>query len=291
MAEAQAATQEAAPVVDAAGGRQASLLADGAAAPTWADTYEPDTKSWLEAKGLTKLDAGKVLPELVKGWHGAESKLGVPAEQLSRLPKDENDAAGLKAYLGKLGVPETPAGYEIKPEEGVEADFPTEAAKWFYEMNLPKNIAKGLYSKLRTYAEAKMQAAEERFNQDSDAEIVALKAEWKGPEFDRNVELARRVRSTMGLTDEETMQVERTLGVRRAAQVFSSLGKMLGEHRFVGGEQAQTRFSMSPEAARVRIAELQADPAWSKAYLSGDADKKAEMARLHSIGHPEVDMR
>lgn len=267
---------------------QQSLLSDGAMPPTWADGFDAETKGWLESKNLTKLEATKALPELAKGWRGAESKLGVPADQLQRLPKDANDAEGLKAYLGKLGVPETPAGYEIKPEEGVEADFPNEAAKWFHEMNLPTNIAKGLYGKLRTYAEAKMQAAEERYNQQADADIVALKNDWKGPEFDKNVELARRVRSTMGLSTEETMEVERVLGVKRAAQVFSSLGKMLGEHRFVGGEQAQTRFSMSPEAARTRIFDLQSDKAWQGKYLAGDADARAEFTRLNQIAFPEM---
>lgn len=271
------------------GGKQGSLLSGGDPAPTWADSFDPETKGWLESKNLTKLEAEKALPELAKGWRGAESKLGVPADQLQRLPKDVNDAEGLKAYLGKLGVPETPEGYEIKPEEGMEQDFPTQAAKWFYEMNVPKNIAKGLYGRLRDYATAKLEAAEASFNQQADEDIQALKGEWKGEQFDKNVELARRVRMTMGLTTEETMEVERALGVKRAAQVFSSLGKMLGEHRFVGGDQPQTRFSMSPEAARTRIIELQRDQGFQAKYLAGDADAKAEMTRLHQIGFPELD--
>lgn len=277
------------------GSKQGSLLTGdgagnggGAAAASWADSFDPETKGWIESKGLTKFDAQKVLPELAKGWRGAESKLGVPAEQLARIPKDENDADGLKAYLGKLGVPETPEGYEIKQEQGIDTDFPTQAAKWFYEMNVPKNIAKGLYSKLKTYAESTANAADEQFTQQADSDIAALKGEWKGGDFDRNVELARRVRATMGLSDEETMAVERAIGVGRAAKVFSSLGKALGEHRFHGGEQAQTRFSMSPEAARTRILEVQADPAWMEKYMSGDSDKNAEFKRLHEIAFPQT---
>jgi hypothetical protein len=271
--------------------KQGSLLTGGEGGgdpvQTWADSFDPETKGWIESKGLTKLAADKALPELAKGWRGAESKLGVPAEQLVRMPKDENDAEGLKAYLGKLGVPETPEGYEIKQEQGIDTDFPTQAAKWFYEMNVPKNIAKGLYSKLKTYAESTANAAEEQFNQQADTEITSLKSEWKGGEFDKNVELARRVRATMGLSDEETMAVERAIGVGRAAKVFSSLGKALGEHRFHGGDQAQTRFSMSPEAARSRILEVQADPKWMESYMAGDADKNAEFKRLHEIGFPQ----
>lgn len=254
----------------------------------WADSFDPETKGWLETRGLTKMEADKALPELVKGYRAAESKLGVPADQLSRIPKDENDAEGMKAYLAKLGVPENPDGYEIKPEDGIESEFPIQAAKWFYEMNLPKNIAKGLYGRLKDYAQATLEASEAKFNAQADTEINELKAEWKGPEFDKNVELARRVRATMGLTDEETMAVERSIGVKRAAQVFSTLGKVLGEHRFVGGETAQSKFAMSPEAARTRIIDLQKDSAWMQKYLSGDADKKAEMTRLMQIGFPDV---
>ena len=276
-------------------GKQASLLGGDAAghvdegAPMkWAESFDQDTRGWLDSRGLTKMEVEKALPELVKGYRAAESKLGVPAEQLQRLPKDEKDAEGLKAYLGKLGVPETPEGYDIKPEDGIEAEFPTQAAKWFYEMNLPKNIAKGLYGKLKDYAQSTLEAAEARFNQQADEDIQALKGEWKGDQFDRNVELARRVRQTMGLSNEETMEVERALGVKRAAQVFSALGKVLGEHRFVGGDTVQSKFAMSPEAARTRISDLQKDTAWQQKYLSGDADAKAEYTRLMQIGYPDM---
>lgn len=272
---------------------QGSLLSDGGGGggqqtTSWADGFDQDTKQWLESKQLTKLDAQKVLPEVVKGWRGAESKLGVPADQLARVPKDENDAEGLKNYLSKLGVPEKPEGYEIKPDEGMESDFPEQAAKWFFEMNVPKNIAKGLYGKLKGYAQSTLEASEAKWNEQADKDIAALKGEWKGEEFDKNVELARRVRATMGLSHEETLSVERAIGVKRAAQVFSALGKTLGEHRFVGGDTIQSRFAMSPEAARTRIIELQRDSKWMESYLGGDADKKAEWTRLHQIGFPET---
>lgn len=269
---------------------QGSLLSGGdQQATSWADGFDADTKDWLNAKQLTKLDAQKALPEIVKGWRGAESKLGVPSEQLVRMPKDENDAEGLKNYLSKLGVPEKPEGYEIKADEGMETDFPEQAAKWFFEMNVPKNIAKGLYGKLKTYAQATIEAGEAKFNEQADKDISDLKGEWKGEEFDKNVELARRVGATMGLSHDETLAIERAVGVKRAATVFSALGKSLGEHRFVGGDTVQSKFAMSPEAARTRISDLQKDQAWMQEYLQGNADKKSEWTRLHQIGFPQLD--
>jgi hypothetical protein len=259
---------------------------DGGSAAQWAAGLDQDSRSWLDGKKLAGLEAEKVLPELVKGWRGAETKLGVPAEQLARLPKDENDADGWKAYLGKLGVPETPEGYELPKVEGAESEFPQQAAKWFHEMGVPTKIAKGITEKLLTYANSTAQAHEEKFNQQSEEDVKALKTEWKS-DFDKNVELARRVRMTMGLTDQETQMIERTLGLKRAAMVFSSMGKALGEHRFHGGTEAQTRFAMSPESARSRIIDLQRDAKWMESYLGGDADKKAEWTRLHQIGFPD----
>lgn len=44
----------------------------------------------------------------------------------------------------------------------------------------------------------------------------------------------------------------------------------------------------APEAARASIATLQADPAWTAAYLAGDSAKVAEFTRLHSLAHPEA---
>lgn len=275
-------------------GKQGSLLAGdlgkggGDQAQQWASSLDEDTRGWVSSKAWDKLPADKALSEALKLGRSAEQKLGVPAEQLARIPKDENDAEGLKTYLSKLGVPEKPEGYEIKGDANVSTDFPEQAAKWFYEMNVPKNIAKGLYGKLQTYAQSTMEAAEQKFNETADKEINELKSEWKGEEFDKNVELARRVRATMGLSVEETMALERAIGVKRAATVFSSLGKALGEHRFVGGADAQTKFAMSPEAARTRIIDLQRDTKWMESYLQGDADKKAEWTRLHQIGFPDT---
>lgn len=262
-----------------------SVLSEGEA-QTWAATFDTDTKGWLGGMGLDKLPAEEALPKLVTGYRNAESKLGVPADQILRLPKDD-DAEGFMQIMAKLGRPESPDQYELPVPEGDDGAFAKQAATWFHELGLPKKQAAGLAEKWNQYAQSQIEAQAKDAENAAKADVEALKAEWKGEEFNKNVELARRVRKSAGVTDDEAIAIERALGVKRAAMVFAGLGKGLGEARFLdsGGNGS---FGMSPEAARAKIADLQKDSAWASAYLAGDAAKKEEFTRLLKIANPEA---
>jgi hypothetical protein len=84
-------------------------------------------------------------------------------------------------------------------------------------------------------------------------------------------------------------KIEAALGTKGLMVFMHKLGTAFGEHAYVAGDgKVAGDGSMSPEAAKVRIAELDKDAAWNKAYLSGDADKKAEMSRLMAMAYPGV---
>ena len=252
----------------------------------WSTGFDDDTKGWLTGMGVDKLPERDALAKVIPMYRSAEQKLGVPADQLLRLPKDDNDAEGFKAIMSKLGAPETPDGYGIKVQDGQSDEFLKTATGWFHELGVPKRQAEGLAGKWNEYITSQQIAREEQLNTKAEKEIHALKTEY-GQDFDKNVELARRVRRASGLTDQEAQQIEDTIGVGRAMKMFAELGRSMGEHRFVGGEGSGQTFGMSPEGARARITDLKKDGAWMSAYLAGDADKKAEWTRLHNVGYPD----
>lgn len=251
--------------------------------PTWADSFDADTKAWVGGKGWDKLAPDAVLPELVKGYRGAEQKLGVSPDQLLRLPGKDAKPEDWHPIWQKLGAPEKAEDYGLA-EAGKETEFLKTASGWFHEMRMPKQMAAGLAAKWNEYVGAQQEAEVGKWNQRFDAEVTALKTEW-GQDYDKHIDLSNRVLRAAGFTPEQQKALEQALGPKAFRQSFAKFGSMVGEHRFTGGENQQGSFGMSPEGAKQRIAALQADKAWQDSYLSGDADKRAEMTRLHEIAY------
>jgi hypothetical protein len=255
---------------------QQQQAANGA---TWLEGFDADTKSWVSGKGWDKLDASSVLPELVKGYRGAERTLGVPADQILRLPGKDAKPEDWRPVWQKLGAPDKPEGYEIKAPEGDPGEFLKTATGWFHELGIPKPMAQGLAAKWNEFAQTQAEAAGAAWDSRFDKEMGELKTEW-GQDFDKNRDLARRVEKATGLQVEQLQGVERALGPKAYQQFLARFGAALGEHRFVGGEGEKT-FSMSADAAKARIAELGKDEAFKKKLMGGDVDAKAEWTKLH----------
>jgi hypothetical protein len=252
-------------------------------APTWADSFDADTKQWVSGKGWDKLEPAAVLPELVKGYRGAESKLGISPDQLLRLPGKDAKPEEWNPVWARLGAPEKPEEYGLA-EPGKETEFLKTASGWFHEMRMPKQMAAGLAAKWNQYVGAQQEAEVGKWNQRFDTEVTELKNEWKA-DYDKHLDLSNRVLRAAGFTPEQQMAIERALGPKAFRLAFAKFGGMVGEHRFVGGENQGQNFGMSAEGAKQRIAALQADPAWQKKYLNGDADAKAEFTRLQEVAH------
>lgn len=269
------------------GGQQGAQGAQGAqGGDPWFSSYDEDTKGFVTAKGWDKLDPNAALAEAVKGYRGAESKLGVPADQILKLPGKDAKPEDWKPVWQRLGAPETPEGYELPVPDGHDPEFAKAASAWFHELGVPKQQAAGLAQKWNEHVMAVQAQQEGQWNQRFDQELAALKGEWKGDEYDKNVDLAKRVMKTAGFNEDQMRSIERALGPKAMLQSFAKFGAMVGEHRFVGGNQAQN-FGMSTEGAKERIATLKKDSAYMAAYVGGDADKIAEMTRLHQIAFPE----
>lgn len=249
---------------------------------TWATGFDEETRGWLGGMGVDKLPPDQALAKVIPMYRGAEKKLGVPADRLIAMPKDDNDADGFRAAMLKLGLPETPDGYELNAPEGDPGTFIKEATGWMHELGIPKRQAHGLAEKWNGYVQAQQTAREAELNAKATKDIEGLKTEL-GEQYDASVELARRVRRASGLSDQEAQQIEDTIGVGRAMKMFAELGRSMGEHRFKGGEGGGATFGMSPEAAKARIIDLRKDKNWTDEMFAGDANKKAEWQRLHDI--------
>lgn len=248
----------------------------------WSATLPEDLRPWAAGMGLDKLDERGALTKVLPMYRGAEQKLGVPADQVLRLPGKDAKPEDWKAVWQKLGAPEKPEGYEFPEElkdDKIAASFRTKA----HELGLPAGAAKTLVEWFSSESAAAREAQEALFDQQAEKDIGELKAAW-GEDFDKNIDLAKRVARTMGINEQEARALERTLGIKRTAEVFSKFGGALGEHRFVGGQEG-AGVGMSPAAAKEKIDALRKDSEWMAKYIKGDVEKAAEFKRLHEIAH------
>jgi hypothetical protein len=163
-------------------------------------------------------------------------------------------------FRRKLGVPETPGGYEFAAADGGagEADraFREAAAKAFHEAGVTADQARALSAWWDAYA------ADARLRSQRDADGAKAKAEadlrrdW-GRDFEVNMELAARAARAFGeegltaLLDERLADGTRVGDRPALLKAFAAAGRHLLEDEFQAGAAGTP-----PKTARERIDEL-----------------------------------
>ncbi len=96
-----------------------------AAAPWYGDKIDAVTLGYWQNKGIDAKDPIAVATKLTDIYRQAEGRLGVPPEELVRLPRANADSAELNQFYGRLGVPAEPKDYDlssVKFSDGAELD-------------------------------------------------------------------------------------------------------------------------------------------------------------------------
>ena len=269
------ATPQAAPATDAT-----PQAAPATPPPTsWYSGLDTETVGWLDNKGITKLDHGEATAQLVKGYRSAEKYIGVPKEQLLRMPDfDKADKVELDAFFTKLGRPNEPKGYDIKSDN---ADFASFAENTFHEAGLTAKQAKLIEAKWNEHVQGAMTARSETEQQAVAQQAEALKKEW-GAAHDQNIQLAKVTSGKLGLSEAQVDAMEKALGFDGVMKLILQIGQ--GEDSFVGGSTPSG--PLTPGQAQARITALKGDKDWSLKYLNGNADATAEMDRLMKMAYP-----
>lgn len=272
----------------AAGGTSAASAASagtsaggaGGAAQPWYAGYDQESQGWLQNRGLDKLPADQALPELVKGFRAAEKHIGVPADQLLRLPK-EGDAAAWDATYSKLGRPADPSKYDLKLPEGADSKFVDWARGTFHKLGLNNEQANKLLSGYNEYAASHVQAMEADYSAKIEAEAAVLKKEWGAAE-EKNVQVARGAFKELGIPGEAIDALENTLGYAGVMKMFYKIGAAFGENKYTAGGPAGFGNVKTPAAAQQQIQQLRMDQTFVKKLQAGDVAAKKEWDDLHA---------
>lgn len=268
--------QQAAPVVEQ---QQQGPAPD--AAKSWYSGFDELTRGYVEQKGFKDPAA------VVNSYQNLEKLMGHDrAGRTMVLPKDDQDTETLGKIYDRLGRPGNPEDYKLPVPEGDQGEFAKVAASKFHELGLSSKQGQALAEWFNGHGAQLQQQQEAQFERQRDEDFAKLEQEW-GPEFNTRAEIARRAMREAGLSPEEGAELERTLGVHKAAKAFEFFGKLFTEHGAKGFENSGGgQFSQTPEEARSRINALTKDPAWQKRYFAGDADAKAEFERLNKTAYP-----
>lgn len=261
------------------------------AAAGFANTGE--FKGYLENRGWDK-DSKAAIVGAIKAHREAEKHIGIPVNQIIRLPKDASDQAGWNDLRAKLGVPADEKGYDfagVKFKDGTDIDegFRTELGKALLEANVSKDRAGNVASRLVKFMEAQDAAVEAQTTAALAQEKQTLQANW-GNHYQANMLLAQRAFEGLGGKDkagEVIAALEKTVGYAKVMDFMRNIGSQMKEDPFVSTIMRQNGGGpMSADQARATLNDRMRDAAWCKKLDDGDLATRTEFDNLTRMMQP-----
>lgn len=187
-----------------------------ASGPSWFDQLPEGLRS---NESVAKFRGAK-LEDFVTAYTNAVRLIGAPPEQIVRL-----DKADRAEVLRRLGAPESPDKYEIKPPEGVPPEVALgDALPWYKEVAAKAGLlpeqAQAIYE---AYVNRVVEVQQQAQESVKEAE-VSLRIEW-GPAYETNIQAARQAVQALGIQREVA---DAGLGANVAfIQAMAKVGKAL----------------------------------------------------------------
>ena len=258
---------------------EGTLLSSAPTSTTTAPTEgsQPVEKpNWLEAKFWT--DKGPNVEALAKSYDVAQRALGRKAQAVLP-PNEKSTPEEIAEYRKALGVPDSPEGYKLKPDnlpEGVQFDESTakRAAELAHKHNVPASAMQEFMKFDMERAAMMNQAAATMI----DAQLESGRAELQkvyGDKFGEKIELARRAAVTAGVDPSSHGFVD-----PQVVKAIVNLAEKLSDDRLVAGDQT----GVSSTRARARdIMTNQSNPLYAR-YQEGDPETVDQVRRMLTSG-------
>ena len=252
---------------------EGTLLSSAPTSATDAPTPElVDKPEWLPEKYWRndKVD----VESLAKGFNGLEQLLGKKAHAIVP-PSEKSTPEEVAAYRKAIGVPDSPEGYNLKPEqipEGVTWDEATakKAAELAHKHNVPAAAMQEFMKFDMERAALMNQAAANMIEEQLQQGRAELERVW-GDKMPEKIELARRAAVTAGVDPSSQGFVD-----PQVVKAIVSLAEKLSDDKLVGGDQT----GVTSTRARARdIMTNQANPLYAR-YQEGDPEVVDQVRRM-----------
>ena len=211
---------------------------------------------------------------LSKSYQGLEQLLGKKANSVP-VPNDKSTPEEVSAYRKAIGVPDSPEGYKLKPEQlpqGVSWDenVAKRAAELAHRHNIPATAMSELMQFDMERAALMNQAAASMIESQLESGRAELQKVY-GDKMPEKIELARRAAVTAGVDPSSQGFVD-----PQVVKAIVSLAEKLSDDRLVEGNQT----GISSTRARARdIMTNESNPLYQR-YQDGDSETVDQVRRM-----------
>lgn len=221
--------------------------------------------------------------KLAKSYVHAVKKMGVPPEQMIRIPQEGDSWDDVYTALGR---PESPMGYAFEGLEDSEQlnDF----RQFAHELGLNQTQAEHLIHKVAENAGNQQAMQNEALEKAEMEGFKALQKDWGG-DFDKNMDYARRAFNRYA--SPEALELMENTGLGNHPEIlklFSQIGEQLSEEQLLPGNASG--FGQSPGDAQATLRERMNDPEFRNALINAHhpnhKEAVAEKSRLYGRIYP-----
>lgn len=249
--------------------------------PAWHDGVADDVKGFWQNKGLPLDNPKEFGTKLTELYRSAEKFIGVPPDQVVKIPKADAPPEDIRAYYERLGAPKEGKDYDLTAIK--DATIAEQLRATMYERGASKDLAAAIAASVAKSLESKATTDSNLTTQKLTEQKDALKANW-GDKYEYNhlqaIEGARR----LGIAPDAVKALETVIGFDKLMESMRKIGANTREDTFVergaGGAAGDVT---TREGAVSRKQELMADVAWADRYLKGGATEAREMTRLNTL--------
>ena len=228
------------------------------------------TKQWATAEDAVR-----------SGIH-LEKLIGIPQDQILKIPKADAAPTDWDPVYEKLGRPKTADEYKL---DGPNEEYNKTTAKIMHENGLSLKQAQAVSKGLSANVQAAIDAATETDRLEAVTDQAALTKEW-GAAYEKNVQVARAAAQTFGINGDKIDALQDVMGLKATMQFLYNLGSKIGEDSFVAASGGGAfNGAMTPDQAQGRISALKGDKEFVKKFLAGDSGAKKEMHELHQMAY------
>lgn len=262
--------------------------------PAWFAALDAEHVGHIQTRGWDKLDPAVAAQEAVKGHVAASRMLGVPQEQLLRLPKDAADSDGWRNVWQRLGAPKDAKDYNFEGvdlgDSGTTNSFMDAMRQTAAAANMPVQTAAEVAKGFQKWLADRATSYDTEVAANVAAADKAIKENW-GKEHEHFSYIAKQGREALAARLGERLgpQLDAAFNLLReqgfgelAAELGRVAGAGLGEDRSGGGSGSggSGPAKLTVEMAQARLAELSRDTAWAARRMAGDTDAAREFAML-----------
>lgn len=249
----------------------------------WFGDLSSDDLQYIQSKGWDK--EGKGPQDVIKAYRNLDRLRGVSADKLVKLP-DPNNEEEVAQFRSRLGVPDSPEGYETTTDltvgnDEIRVDV---LAKMAHKAGMSNEAFNGFTEDVKGWLMEEVQLQQEARAERNALEAKQLDQEW-GQQKDANYQAARQAASRFEVSAEQLDAIEQGLGYKGTIELFARIGRAFGEGKPAdpAGTETGSPFGMTPSSAQAQIDKLTADAGFRQKLLDGDAQAQEKWDRLKKI--------